>query len=130
MFKVPRIGGCEAGLARRLVLAAMAFGLGACDLVGLGDALTRDLTPAQAAVCRQAVAEEVARQGIDEDQVRRIHYQRISLSQHGAVTKGAGYEAWVYPKKEGPGALVIELSGNCQVRGFRYHQPERDSGET
>lgn len=108
----------------------MAFGLGACDLVRFSDALTRDLTPAQAAVCRQRVAEEVARQGIGDEQVRRIHYQRISLSQHGAVTKGAGYEAWVYPRKEGPGALVIELSGSCEVRGFRYHQPEPGSGET
>lgn len=118
-----------AQLARRLIAAAIAVGLGACDLVRFSDALIRDMTPAQAAVCRQAVAEEVARQGIGEEQVRRIHYQRISLSEHGAVSKSAGYEAWVYPKKEGPGALVIKLSGSCEVRGFRYHQPEQDSGE-
>jgi hypothetical protein len=106
---------------RRLFLASLLYGLGACGLVEMGDALTRDLAPAQAAACRQVVAEEVARQGIGTDQVRRIHYQRISLSQHGATRQGAGYEAWVYPKKEGPGAMIIELSESCQVRDVRFH---------
>ena len=105
---------------RRLFLASLLYGLGACGLVEMGDALTRDLAPAQAAACRQVVAEEVARQGIGTDQVRRIHYQRISLSQRGATRQGAGYEAWVYPKMEGPGAMIIELSESCQVRDVRF----------
>ncbi len=114
---------------RRLVLAPLLCGLGACDLVEMGDALTRDLTPAQAAACRQVVAEEVARQGIGTDQVRRIHYQRRSLSQRGATRQGAGYEAWVYPKKEGSGALIIELSESCQVRDVRFHTGSGSTAE-
>ncbi len=105
---------------RCLFPASLLYGLGACGGVEFGDALTRDLTPAQAAACRQVVDEEVARQGIGTEQVRRIHYQRRSISQRGATRQGAGYEAWVYPKKKGPGAMIIELSESCQVRDVRF----------
>jgi hypothetical protein len=113
---------------RRLLLGSLLAGLGACDLVELGDALTRDLPPAQAAACRQAVAEEIARQGIAEDQVRRIYYQRVSLARRGAARTGAGFLAWVYPKKEGPGAMIVEISESCQVREVRFHRPPRGEG--
>ena len=113
---------------RSALLASIVWGLSACGLVGPGDALTRDMTPQQAAACRRAVAEEIARQGILPEQVRRVHYQRISGSQRGAIRQGAGYEAWVYPKKEGPGALIIELSEGCQIRGARYYSGSGPSG--
>ena len=115
---------------RRLFPASLLYGLGACGGVEFGDALTRDLTPAQAAACRQVVDEEVARQGIGTEQVRRrIHYQRRSISQRGATPQGAGYEAWVYPKKEGSGAMIIELSESCQVRDVRFHRASRGTAE-
>ncbi len=114
---------------RRLFLASLLSGLGACGGVEFGDALTRDLTPAQAAACRQVVDEEVARQGIGTEQVRRIHFQRRSISQRGATRLGAGYEAWVYPKKAGSGAMIIELSESCQVRDVRFHTGSDSSAE-
>ena len=103
-------------------MAPLFLGLSACGGVELGDSLTRDLTPAQAAACRQVVAEEIARQGIGRDQVRRIHYQKLSVSQRGATDQGAGYDAWVYPVKEGPGVMIIELSASCQVRDVRLEK--------
>ena len=108
-------------MLRHCHLALLLFGLGACDLVDRGDALARDLTPQQAAACRQVVAEEVARQGIGADQVRRIHYQRMTPSRRGSKGQNQGYEAWVYPKKEGPGALIVDLSQSCEVRDAWYH---------
>lgn len=114
---------------RWLFLASLLYGLGACAGVEFGDALTRDLTPAQAAACRQVVAEEVARQGISTEQVRRIYYQSQSLSQRGAIRQGAGYQVWVYPKKAGSGAMIIELSGSCQVRDVRFHRASRSAAD-
>ena len=114
---------------RHVPLASLLFGLGACGGVEFGDALTRDLTPAQAAACRQVVDEEVARQGIGTEQVRRIWYQRRSVSQRGATRQGAGYEAWVYPKKAGSGAMIIELSESCQVRDVRFHAGSDSTAE-
>jgi hypothetical protein len=114
---------------RRLFLASLLYGLGACGGVEFGDALTRDLTPAQAAACRQVVDEEVARQGIGTEQVRRIWYQRRSVSQRGATRQGAGYEAWVYPKKAGSGAMIIELSESCQVRDVRFRTGSDSTAE-
>ncbi len=32
-----------------------------------------------------------------------------------------GYKAWVYPKKKGPGALIVELSSTCQLRDVWYY---------
>ncbi len=101
--------------------ALLLFGLGACGLVGFGDTLTRDMTPQQAAACRQVVAEEIAREGIASEQVRRIHYQRMTPQRRGTKGQNEGYEAWVYPKKEGPGALIVELSPTCQVRDAWYY---------
>jgi hypothetical protein len=75
------------------------------------------------------VDEEVARQGVGTEQVRRIHYQRRSISQRGATRQGAGYEAWVYPKKEGSDAMIIELSESCQVRDVRFHRASRSTAE-
>lgn len=114
---------------RHVPLASLLFGLGACGLVEVGDVLTRDLTPQKAAACRQVVADEVTRQGILTEQVRRIHYQRRSISQRGATRQGAGYDAWVYPKKEGSGAMIIELSESCQVRNVRFHTGSDSAAE-
>ncbi len=114
---------------RRLFLASLLYGLGTCGGIEFGDALTRDLTPAQAAACRQVVDEEVARQGIGTEQVRRIWYQRRSLSQRGATRQGAGHDAWVYPKKAGSGAMIIELSESCQARDVRFHTGSDSSAE-
>lgn len=102
-------------------LAPLFLGLGACGWVGFSDTLTRDMTPQQAAACRQVVAEEVARQGIASEQIRRIHYQRMTPQRRGSKGQNEGYEAWIYPKKEGPGALIVELSPTCQVRDAWYH---------
>ncbi|MDX1574986.1 MAG: hypothetical protein R3285_02260 [Kiloniellales bacterium] len=102
-------------------LAPLLLGLGACGWVVLGDALAHDMTPQQAAACRQVVAEEIARQGIASEQVRRIHYQRMTPRRRSSKGQNKGYEAWVYPKKEGPGALIIELSPSCEVRGAHYY---------
>lgn len=95
-------------------------GLSACGYVELGDALDRDLTPGQAAACRQAVADELRRQGVASDRIRRIHYQKQSISLRGATGRVSGYEAWVYPNV-GRDALIIELSQSCQVLGSWVH---------
>lgn len=116
-------------LPAALILGFGALGLSACGWVEMGDSLTRDLPPGQAAACRQTVAKEIARQGIGEEQVRRIHFQRQSISQRGATRQGAGFQAWVYPKKEGSGALIIDLTESCEVRDVRYHLPSRGMSE-
>ena len=75
------------------------------------------------------VAEEIARRGIASEQVRRVHYQRITPQRRGSKGQNVGYLAWVYPKKEGPGALIIELSPSCEVRAARYYTGPEDAAE-
>ncbi len=106
---------------RRHLWVLLLAGLSACGGVKLGDALTRDLPPGQAAACRQAVADELTRQGVRSENIRLIHYQKQTTSLRGASREGSGYQAWVYPKV-GRDALIIELSEGCQVRGVRVHR--------
>ncbi len=85
--------------------------LGACEGVQIGsDALVRHLPPGQDQVCRTAVRDALAEKNVSEDWIRRIHYQAIRTR-----NRISGFQAWVYPK-EGRGALVVELSDQCQVR--------------
>jgi hypothetical protein len=115
---------------RRLVWAVLLSGLSACGGVELGDTLTQDLPPAEAAACRQAVADELTRQGVSAERIRRIYYERLTNRLRGATRRNTGYRAWVYPR-QGREAMIIELSGSCQVRDVWMHGPEGgDSGGT
>ena len=90
--------------------------LGACGGIQIGtDQMTKNLTPEQAKACRMTVRDTVAQQGIPEDRIRRVHYQRIMAKSRGAGNRITGFEAWIFPK-EGRGALVIELTEACRVR--------------
>lgn len=106
--------------ARRVV--AMGLGLlllGACEGFQIGDdALIQHLPPGQDRVCRAAVREALAEKNVSEDWIRRIFYRAVR--EGNRIT---GFEAWVYPE-DGSGALVVELSEQCQVtriwaRGLR-----------
>ena len=63
------------------------------------------------------------------DQVRRIHFQRMTPQRRGSKGQNEGFEAWVYPKKEGPGAFIVELSPTCQFRDSWYHTGQSDASE-
>ena len=98
------------------LFCVMLFFLSACEGIQIGaDQMTQNLTPQQAEACRNAARQAVARQGISEDRIRRVHYQRVVNKSRGASNRITGFEAWVYPK-EGRGALVIELTEACRVR--------------
>jgi hypothetical protein len=76
------------------------------------------LPPGQDRVCRAAVREALAEKNVSEDWIRRIFYRAVR--EGNRIT---GFEAWVYPE-DGGGALVVELSEQCQVtriwaRGLR-----------
>lgn len=106
-----------------LVLASLLFGPSACGGVKLGDTLTQDLPPAEAAACRRAVVDEMTRQGVNAERVRRIYYERLTDRQRGGTGGNTGYRAWIYPKV-GREAMIIEISGRCQVRGVWMHVPD------
>jgi len=110
--------------ARRLLWATLLLGASACGWVELGDTLTTDLPPAEAAACRQAVADELTRQGVNAARIRRIYYERLQNRQRGAQGRAPGYKAWIYPK-QGREVMIIELSGTCQVRKVWLQGPER-----
>ena len=92
------------------------FLLGACEGVQLGgDALSMNLPPQRAQVCRDAVRNAMAERNVTEDWIRRVHYQAVQNPSRTGSTRIEGFQAWVYPK-QGRGALVVELSNSCQVR--------------
>ena len=109
-----------AGLLSGLVLVALLGGLSACGGIRYGNPLEQDLPAREAQACRQAVDQEIARQGISQAQVRRIHFQRHYAKRRDASNRVTGYEAWVYPVKKGPGAMIVELSESCQVTNVWY----------
>ena len=98
-----------------LLLAGRLCGLGACGGIRYGNPLEQDLPAREAQACCQAVDQEIARQGISQAQVRRVHFQRRYAKRRDASNRVTGYEAWVYPVKKGPGAMIVELSESCQV---------------
>lgn len=106
-----------------LVRATLLFALSACGGVELGDTLTTDLPPAEAAACRQVVANEMTRQGVNPERVRRIYYERLQNRYRGGTGRNTGYKAWIYPKV-GRQVMIIELSGSCQVRDVWLQGPE------
>ena len=90
--------------------------LAACEGVQVGgDALTMNLPPDRAQQCRDAVRGALAEHNITESWIRRVHYQAIRSQSRRGSTRTAGFEAWVFPK-QGGGAVVVELSNNCDVR--------------
>jgi hypothetical protein len=103
---------------RHIVWVSLLSGASACGGVELGDTLTQDLPPAEAAACRQVVADELTRQGVNAERIRRIYYERLTNQKRGATGRAPGYQAWIYPKGGGD-IMIIELSGSCQVRGVR-----------
>ena len=109
-----------AGPLPGLLLVALLSGLSACGGIRYGNPLQQDLPHGEAEACRQAVDQEIARQGISEAQVRRIHFQRRYAKRRDASNRVTGYEAWVYPVKKGPGAMIVELSESCQVTNVWY----------
>ena len=109
-----------AGLLPGPLLAALLCGLSACGGIRHGNPLEQDLPAKEAEACRQAVDQEIARQGVSEAQVRRIHFQRRYAKRRDASNRVTGYEAWVYPVKKGPGAMIVELSESCQVTDVWY----------
>ena len=119
--------GSRAPLATRgwlgLIWGAVLFGVCACGGVKLGDILSRDMPPAQAKACRDAVAAEMARQGVNPERVKRIYYERMQNRQRGGTFRNTGYRAWVYPKF-GRQAMVIEISNSCQVLDVYMQGPE------
>lgn len=99
----------------------MLFLLSACGGIRIGaDQMTQNLTPQQAEACRNAARQAVAQQGISEDRIRRVHYQRVMAKSRGASNRITGFEAWVYPK-EGRGALVVVLTEACAVKRVWAH---------
>lgn len=109
-----------AGPRPGLLLAVLLCGLTACDGIRYGNPLEQDLPAGEAEACRQAVDQEIARQGVSQAQVRRIHFQRRYAKRRDASNRVTGYDAWVYPVKEGPGAMIVELSESCQVTNVWY----------
>jgi hypothetical protein len=90
--------------------------LAACEGVQLGgDALSMNLPPRQAQICRDAVRDAMAERNVTAEWIRRVHYQAIRSSSRTGSTRVLGFEAWVYPK-DGRGAVVVELSTSCEVR--------------
>lgn len=109
-----------AGPLPGLLLAALLCGLSACGGIKVGNPLEQDLPRSEAEACRQAVDQEIARQGISQEQVRRVHFQRRYAKRRDASNRITGYDAWVYPVKKGPGAMIVELSESCQVTNVWY----------
>ena len=104
----------------RCALIAMGLGLlVACGNVRLGgDALSKNLPPQQAQVCREAAQQAAAERGLSEQYVGNVDYQVIRGTTRGGSSPIRGFEAWVYPL-EGPGKLIVDLSATCQVRQVR-----------
>jgi hypothetical protein len=93
----------------------LCLSLWACEGVQVGgDALSMNLTPAQAQVCRDAVRDAMAARNVTPEWIRRVHYQAIRSSTRTGSTRVQGFEAWVFPK-DGGGTIIVELSPNCQV---------------
>ena len=100
-----------------LSLAALAV-LGACGGVQLGsDALSRNLPPDQAQLCREAVADAMLREGISTNALKNVDYQAVDGGNSRSTTRIRGYQAWVYPQSGG--AWLVELTTTCQVRDVR-----------
>jgi len=106
-----------------LLWVALSLAASACGGVELGDILSRDMPPTQAKACRDAVAAEMARQGVNPERVKRIYYERMQNRQRGGDFRNTGYRAWVYPKL-GREAMVIEITNSCQVRDVYMQGPE------
>ena len=101
----------RAAVPQRLAYFGVALGLlSACEGFYIGsDALVQHLPPGQDQVCRAAVRDALAERNVTEDWIRRVHYQPVRFG-----NRLRGFEAWVYPQ-DGGGALVVELSDDCQV---------------
>ena len=101
----------RAAVLRRLAYLGVGLGLlSGCEGFYIGsDALVQHLPPGQDQVCRAAVRGALAEKNVTEEWIRRVHYQPVRFG-----NRLQGFEAWVYPK-DGDGALVVELSAECQV---------------
>jgi hypothetical protein len=87
----------------------------ACEGVQVGgDALSMNLPPRQAQVCRDAVRDAMAERNVTAEWIRRVHYQAIRSSTRTGSTRLQGFEAWVFPK-DGGGTIIVELSTSCRV---------------
>jgi hypothetical protein len=96
---------------------ALLLGLAACEGPRFNvDQLSRELPRGEAEVCRQAVEDKLAKRDVTPDWIREIHYETRYTTRSRTRDRIAGFQAWVFPK-EGTGALVIELSESCRVRG-------------
>lgn len=99
---------------------AVLIPISACQIQLNRDPLVSNLPKAQAQACREAVGNELARRGVSQDWIRQVSYHKRTANTRGASSRITGFDAWVFPK-EGRGALVIELSETCKVRGVWAH---------
>lgn len=93
--------------------------LASCISVGLNpNGLDRNLPPAQAQDCRDAVSDALIEEGVSPQAVKNVDYQAVDEANPRSSNRLRGFEAWVYPQSGG--ALVVELSASCQVRDVRW----------
>ena len=93
--------------------------LSGCGGIKLGaDALSRNLPPEQAQVCRDAARQVAAEHGLFEQNIKNVDYQEIRTSTRTGSNPLRGFEAWIYPL-DGPGRLVVQLSPACNVQQVR-----------